>query len=232
MALEELPIFMAAIRRLESGSYEGNYGAMGVMTSSGHRARGAYQIMEQYWAGWAAEAGLAGADWRSRKAQDAVARHRMTKLYEEFGSWDLVAIAWFAGPSKARRAAEQGLESVAQLRDVVGTSVGKYVARIGNYMREAPAEYKDAVSGPQLEVLGAKRRAPTDFYAAVTDPNAALRDALDAGGEREIEPQDPMKGILAGILDRFSNAVAGGQRSAVGSAVEPRIIGQQEGEMV
>ena len=88
MGLEQLDAFMAAIRRMESGSFQGNYR---VVNSIG--ARGAYQILTGNWASWAAQAGLPGADWRDPRAQDAVARYKMVEYYRKYGSWELVAMA-------------------------------------------------------------------------------------------------------------------------------------------
>lgn len=138
MPANQLDTFMAAIRRLESGSYEGNYGAIGPHTGRLGRARGAYQIMEANWAGWAREAGLAGADWRNPQAQDAVARFKFLQYYQKYQDWGLVAIAWFAGPGRANEAQRRGVSSVSGVSDVTGTSVGKYVNLIVNsYMPEA-----------------------------------------------------------------------------------------------
>ena len=95
MPANQIDTFMAAIRAIESGGGDpaGNYQA--VNPSSG--ARGAYQIMPQYWDDWARGAGVPDADHRDPKMQDIVARNRMLNLYRKYGRWDYVAGAWFAG---------------------------------------------------------------------------------------------------------------------------------------
>jgi len=241
MSLEQLPTFMAAIRRLESGSYNGNYSALGPVTKTGNRARGAYQIMEQYWADWAAEAGLAGADWRSREAQDAVARHKFIKYYQEFGDWDLVAIAWFGGRGKALAAQQSGLDSVSGYADITGTSIGKYVNLIGSYMETAPVAFRKGFDPEFMSQLLPDDRATLEaareltqagadvtIKANVSNPNDYLAAAIGSGGAGEYEAPDPMKGMLSSVVDRFSNMVAGGQRSMVGAPVEPRLIEGEE----
>lgn len=129
--------FMAAIRRLESGN---NYLAQGPVQPNGNRALGAYQIMRSNWSAWSKEAGIAGADWRDPQAQDRVARYKMNQYYQRFGSWDLVAVAWFAGPGRAATALKEGsLASVGGLKDSLGTSVSAYVDKVMGFMPQ-PAE--------------------------------------------------------------------------------------------
>lgn len=130
MAIDQLPQFMAAIRQVESGN---RYDIVG--TDHGSRygvARGAYQIMSGIWGGWASAAGLAGADWRDPAAQDAVARHRMTKYYEQYGDWRLVAAAWFGGEGAANKLRDRGEDAVASTADGFGTTVPQYVQRVVN----------------------------------------------------------------------------------------------------
>lgn len=133
MALDQLGSFMDALGQFESG---GNYQAQGVQTKYG-RALGKYQIMSDFWPGWAAAAGIPGADWRDPAAQDHVARTRMTQYYNTYGRWDLVAVAWFAGPGRANQAAKSGIASVAGIADVLGTSVATYVQKVMGNMGQA-----------------------------------------------------------------------------------------------
>ena len=51
--LDELEVFMAAIRRLESGSFQGNYTIHGPVNPGGlGTAKGAYQIIDGTWGGY------------------------------------------------------------------------------------------------------------------------------------------------------------------------------------
>ena len=134
MAYDQIENFMAAIRRVESGSYDGDYGAMGSYTGPAGRALGAYQIMEGNWAAWSTEAGMPGANWRDPYAQDAVARYKMGQYYNMFGSWELAGIAWFAGPGTAATAAKEGYGAVVEINDTLGTTVGDYLRRLDEYM--------------------------------------------------------------------------------------------------
>lgn len=134
----ELEIFMAAIRRLESGSFAGDYSVAkeSLRHSTLGIPLGAYQIMSANWGPWSREAGIAGADWRDPTAQDFVARYKFKQYYEQYGDWRLVAIAWFAGPGGANKAARDGLASLSNTSDMLGTSVPKYVELIDKYMGE------------------------------------------------------------------------------------------------
>lgn len=147
MALGELDVFMAAIRRRESGSFAGKYDAIGRRVANGDRARGAYQIMGQYWDGWAKAAGIPGADWRSRMAQDTVARYLMTKYYEEYGDWRLVAAAWNGGRGAANKARKEGFGAISP-------EVQGYVKAVTGYMHDAVAEGWGGEKGARLRASG------------------------------------------------------------------------------
>lgn len=234
--MDQLDVFAAAIRRLESGSYEGNYGAIGRVTSDGSRARGAYQIMDKYWDAWAAQAGIPGADWHSKAAQDAVARYKFTQYYRILGSWDLVAVAWYAGLSVARKAKAEGIDSVGNLRDVVGTSVADYAQKIATYMQDAPQRYRpaktDRLAGyltedDQAALAAAVSPGETSdrYYAMVTSPNEQIDQFLQADQTAGEQPQaDPtISRTLSTIVDRFSNLVAGGRRIPVNKLEGPTL---------
>lgn len=94
---DSLSRFMAAIRSVESG---GNYRALGPSTAYG-RATGAYQFIDATWGGYR---GYRSAYLAPRSVQDARARELMSSYHRQFGRWDLVAVAWHAGPGSAQRA--------------------------------------------------------------------------------------------------------------------------------
>ena len=154
----DLRTFMAAIRRLESGSFSGNYTLRGPVVPTGayagQRAMGAYQIMPGNWPSWSREAGIAGADWRPPPNQDRVAGHKFNEYYRTYGNWDATAVAWFAGPSRARRYV-QG-EDLSGVGDVVGTNVPTYVRKIREYMREFSGQRQQPNAAPRggLEMVG------------------------------------------------------------------------------
>lgn len=92
---EALDTFMAALSGQESG---GDYGARNARTG----AYGRFQIMPSNWAPWAKEAGLSPGAARTPANQERVARFKLQQYYRTFGSWDAVAVAWYAGPSAAK----------------------------------------------------------------------------------------------------------------------------------
>lgn len=86
--------FMAQISGVESG---GNYNA----TNPDSGASGRFQIMPANWPVWAEEAGLGRNAPKTPANQDRVARFKMEQYYQQFGSWEAVAVAWYAGPGAA-----------------------------------------------------------------------------------------------------------------------------------
>lgn len=87
-----LDAFRLAVRAQESS---GDYGAIGVPTPWG-TAKGGYQYLDGTWGYYK---GYATARDAPAHIQDEKARLDMQALYDQFGSWDLVAGAWFAGPN-------------------------------------------------------------------------------------------------------------------------------------
>ena len=92
-------------------------------------ALGAYGILDINWDKWAEQAGYKGADWRVPEMQDIVAAYKFTEYYNTYGSWDLVAVAWYAGPGTANKAKALGLDSVGNIENLesFGPNVSEYV---------------------------------------------------------------------------------------------------------
>lgn len=170
--MELLELFMAAIRRIESTD---NYNAIGPHTGRYGRARGAYQIMDANWANWAREAGIPGANWRDPRAQDRVARYKMSQYYRTYKDWDLVAAAWFGGPGAANEMRRRGTSG---RRDMLGTSVPSYITKMRNAMqqiqRQNPNAYRTPVSNTymgdvqRLNAIGGQSMQGGRFTTAAT----------------------------------------------------------------
>lgn len=86
--------FMAVISGQESG---GSY----TVANSRTGAHGKYQIMPANWAPWSREAGLPPGAPKTAANQERVARFKMQQYYNQFGSWEAVAVAWYGGPGAA-----------------------------------------------------------------------------------------------------------------------------------
>ena len=232
--------FMAAMRRLESGSYQGKYTAAGSVIGSGsyagQQAYGAYQIMPGNWAAWSSEAGLPGADIRDPAAQDAVARYKFTQYYLKYGDWDLVAIAWFAGGSTADRAQKWGMAGVGGLSDG-NTTVKQYVSKINQYMDAyqppvTPEGYSGVGQGASTTVTRTNTQPqpqpepqPKPPVYQVTDPNSELGGFLtgptpNPGGETR---RSTMQSSMIGVLQALSNGVKAGSSIDLSAGPTDRI---------
>lgn len=231
MGLEQLPSFMAAIRRMESGSYEGNYS---VVNSIG--ARGAYQILTDNWASWAKQAGIPGADWRDPRAQDTVARYKMIEYYNRYGSWDLVAMAWHGGPGTVAEYLQTG-----QLGPRTTSYVSRYAGHMAEYERLHPTR-PPAMSADAAERFTERTQSlppPPSFepwYQPVyLDPNDRLAQFLTASASPPggFDIQGPTAGqAVARLLTSLSQVArqrAGGEE-LLASPGEPSLIdlSQQE----
>lgn len=178
----DVDLFMHAVGLKESG---GRYHILGPQTRYG-RPRGKYQILDSNWAAWAAEAGMPGADWRDPQAQEHVARHKMLSYFRRFGSWEAVAVAWFAGPGRAAQYLADP-SSVAGLADVLGTSVARYVRDVTAGMGRTPAGVK--VGGGQVwtaDLVGQVGQQIADAFGMRVSSHrrSASRNAAVGGARR------------------------------------------------
>lgn len=102
-----LQAFMSAMRSVESGGGvpgRANYSAIGPSTKYG-TAKGAYQFIDSTWGGYG---GYSRADQAPPQVQDQRAAQLMSQYYKQFGSWEMVAVAWHGGPGAAQRAQRTG----------------------------------------------------------------------------------------------------------------------------
>jgi len=121
----QLEAFRLAIGLVEGGGkidYE--------QVNEDSNALGAYQFLEKFWDWYATEAGYPDADWRDPKLQDAVGRFWFNKNYNDLGSWELAAVAHFAGRSTAFEALEFGIDSVSDKEDITGVDIREYVDKV------------------------------------------------------------------------------------------------------
>ncbi len=223
MPLNELEIFLGALRKVESGGYTGTHAYSNPRTGQ----VGAYAVSIPNWQLWAWQAGVPNADWRDPAAQDFIARHKARELYERYGSWDAVAVAWFAGPEHADEYVRAGASSgVPFLTDINGKTVSEYMGDVRQAMDEAPQFVKyqaakraglahefDGESPPEFEPPP-ERTAPV---YRTTNIEAQLKAYIEAT-ERAEDEVSPLRPKLTAMLNGLSNRVAGGTRSPLGRA--------------
>ena len=70
-------------------------------------------------------AGLKGASIDDPKAQDDVARFMVQKYFDRYGSWDLVRIAWFGGPERAKKI-KNGDETITSMPQNIQDDLNKF----------------------------------------------------------------------------------------------------------
>jgi hypothetical protein len=122
--LGDIASYAASIRKIESGSLEGNYGALGPVTRNGDRAYGAYQVMGNNIGPWSKEAlgkSMTASEFLTDKgAQDAIFNHKFGGYAEKYGAGG-AAQAWFGGPGSVGKG---GMGT-----DILGTSGNAYVQK-------------------------------------------------------------------------------------------------------
>lgn len=181
----ELQAFRLAIALTEGG------GQVKYEQTSPDGAEGAYQIMPEYWDWYSSNAGYPGADINDPRVQDAVARYWFNKNYNDLGSWELAAVAWFAGRTTAFEGKKNGFDSIKDIKDSTGTTIEQYVNKAMEYYREQLQLYskvdKDVAS------LGLPQD-DTSYYKGDFDPSQVVSKEA------------------AGLLDALTNAMSDGGR--------------------
>ena len=181
----ELQAFRLAIALTEGG------GQVKYEQTSQDGAEGAYQIMPEYWDWYSSNAGYPGADINDPRVQDAVARYWFNRNYNDLGSWELAAVAWFAGRKTAFEGKKNGFDSIKDIKDSTGTTIEQYVNKAMEYYRE------------QLQL-----------YAKVDKDVAALGLPQDDASyyKGDFDPSQVVSKEAAGLLDALTNAMSDGGR--------------------
>jgi len=180
----ELQAFRLAIALTEGG------GKINYTQTNADGAVGAYQFLTKYWDWYSSNAGYPDADINDPRVQDAVARYWFNKNYNDLGSWELAAIAHFAGRTTAFEAKQNGIESVMNIQDSTGTTIGDYVNKAMQHYRE------------QIELYG---KIDKDI-AAMNLPD------YGAGFGGTYKPEEIVSKEAATVLDVITNAMSDGGR--------------------
>lgn len=143
--------FLLSIRKVEGGQY-------GEVRDpeEGVRPFGAYGMLVENWDAWAAGAGLAGHDKFDPAAQDYVASYWAQKLFQRYGDWDMVAMAWFSGAEQTDRAVQSG-EGAGWFKH---TKAQDFFAR---YQSEAEAQAAQVPDVASYETLPALARSGSQW---------------------------------------------------------------------
>lgn len=182
----ELQAFRLAIALTEGGGKidykQGN-------SSTG--AYGAYQFVPKWWDWYRSKVpGMQDANIEDPRAQDAVASWHFNNNFNDFGSWELAAIAHFAGRDDAFRAKNGQMEDVLKMKDSTGVTVEEYINKTMQNYREQ-----------------------TELYAKVDKDVAAMNlPDFGAGFGGTYKPEEIVSKEAATVLDVITNAMSDGGR--------------------
>lgn len=201
--------YAAAIRKVESGSYEGNYGALGPMVK-GDRAYGAYQVMGKNIASWTKEVtgtAMSVKDFLSnRAAQDKVFFTKFGQSLDKFGNFADATSVWFSGRplSRAGNASDGYLsvpDYVKKAEDVLASYPG---IRAG--VRDGSIDAANRLAHRTVSKSGqSAESAPGVFDNRMTSGLGVGLAGLGAffGG---MQSGDPLSGALSGAMTGFGAA--------------------------
>ena len=184
----EIQAFRLAIALTEGGG-KIDYNQVNTLTG----AYGAYQFLPgKDWDWYRSKVpGMQDANIEDPRAQDAVASWHFNNNFNDFGSWELAAIAHFGGRKRAFKAKENGIESVINLEDDTGVNIGKYLNITMQHYKE------------QLQL-----------YEKIDKDVAAMNlpDYGQAGFSGQFKPENVVSKEAATVLDVITNAMSDGGR--------------------
>lgn len=157
-----------AVSKIESGSPEGNYQAVGPITETGDRAYGRHQVMGKNIPVWTKEVlgkAMTPQEFLADKdAQDAVFNAKFGQSAQKFGTPQDAASVWFSG---------KPLAAAGNRQDITGTTVPQYVSNFTRNMGAVP------------NVAAALNGQPNDMPG---QPNFAQRFDANAGPAGVVSP--------------------------------------------
>lgn len=115
-----------AIGIVESGD-DPNYQQDVVVGGQSDRKLGRYGILQSRWSGLTEAFGYPGGRWHDPALQRQVARRVIEGAYQELGDWTLSSVAFRFGMPVARRLAEAGAVTPADIEAAGYTDIGQYV---------------------------------------------------------------------------------------------------------
>lgn len=185
--LDQIDAFMAAIRQIESG---GSYTAQSPYNPGYGHATGAYQFLDSTWGGYG---GYTRAMDAPPAVQDERARQLMTNYFNQFGSWDLVAVAWHAGPGSAQRV-QSGQATPGDFADI-NISTQQYLERVGGAFGQSGGSTggggaTTAAGGGEQQARRGNDRYPPDGTLFRDGSTYVLRFRLGRGVQIEYEVTD------------------------------------------
>ena len=124
--MKDLESAAYAVRRMESAE---DYTRQQDIRANGQNDRkvGAYGILESKWDGLAVSLGYTGAKWQDRKAQDVIAKEKLTRDYKALESWDLAVVSFRYGRAVADHFKEQGITEPKDMENAGYKGIGRYL---------------------------------------------------------------------------------------------------------
>ena len=208
---DELESVMTSMRTVHGGSptdyslYQRVTGSVGDT-----RLLGPYGIRADEWKTLTAQAGIEGARWQDRQAQNAVVRQQLTRLYNQYGGkWDLVAVAWKAGEGVATRIANGETISDVVAGEGVMTLQGwvndvMSTAQVVPSAAKAEKRTQGAISGVNEDTPLEDRRTPFESAALTMGPfaNAGLVQEGPSNVQTTVTPERAIADVLTALRNK------------------------------
>jgi hypothetical protein len=178
--MKDLESAAYAIRRMESGD---DYTRQQDIRANGQKDRkvGAYGLLESVWDGLAVSLGYTGARWQDPKAQDVIAKEKLSRDYKALGSWDLAVVSFRYGRAIADHFKRTGVLEPKDMENAGYKGVGKYLR-----------DTRRGVSDPERRIEGSLPT-PPDGKPVRTQPPPQRKKSEDIVRSRIIGMRDQQR---------------------------------------
>jgi hypothetical protein len=185
----DMSIYQQAISKIESGSYAGNYSAVGPTLNNGDYAIGRYQIMASNVPSWSQK--YLGQTLTPQQAlanpaaQDAMFNGQFGSYLNKYGNQSDAASAWFTGGP---------LKTGALRSDVNGTTGNEYVNQFNANVQKLSASTSTAAQN-----VSNLAPAASDASKALTQGDNSLVGAISKASQTAAQPAAPAAPAAAAV---------------------------------
>lgn len=222
--------FAAAIRKIESGSYAGNYGAIGPATSSGDHAYGAYQVMGANIGPWTKE--VLGKVMTipeflaDSAAQDKVFYAKFGQSLDRWGSAADAVSVWFTG--KPNALAGGSVSDGFNTNDQYQAKFTSALAGVPDAVKSGAAAGTETGSSKGVETAVQQTAAQSSSTGSMGQGAMGLLGLGFGAFSTGYQSADPIMGGLGGAIQGFGAGMS--MTATLGAAAGP--IGAVVGGLV
>ena len=149
---------------------------------------GAYGILASRWGELADAAGIGGATWNDRGAQDRIAREKLNRSYEVLGDWTMAAVSFRYGLNIAQALTDRGATDPVSVEQAGHKDIANYMRALRDGIPQPESPVTGTLQSTKTQKTNPKRKRADDI---IRKQLVGLRNAqrgVANGSDEDIEP--------------------------------------------